>query len=133
MLTAAVIRDKRVRSRFSTIAWLNMSQEPNLLELQQTLYMQLSNNKTMPTRATTSVDAQLRELAQICESRVVCIVLDDMWDCKHEQPFDCMDMETSSKLLVTTRIKGIIAEAEEFELELLGLVVGNAILTQITI
>ena len=35
--------------------------------------------------------------------------------------FDCIDLKTSSKLLVTTRIKGVMQKAAEVELELLGL------------
>ena len=35
--------------------------------------------------------------------------------------FDCIDVKTPSKLLVTTRIKGVMQKAAEVELELLGL------------
>jgi hypothetical protein len=44
-----------------------------------------------------------------------------MWDSQHIVFFDCIDLSTSSKLLVTTRIKGVMAKAAEVELELLGL------------
>ena len=44
-----------------------------------------------------------------------------MWDSQHFKSFDCIDMATSSKLLVTTRIKGVMEKAAEVELELLGL------------
>jgi len=44
----------------------------------------------------------------------------DMWDSQHLKSFDCIDVKTSSKLLVTTRIKGVMQKAE-VELELLGL------------
>ena len=44
-----------------------------------------------------------------------------MWDSKHLVAFDCIDVKTSSKLLVTTRIKGVMQKAAEVELELLGL------------
>ena len=33
-----------------------------------------------------------------------------------EPPFDCIDMTSPSKLLVTTRIKGVLAEGTEIEL-----------------
>ena len=45
----------------------------------------------------------------------------DMWDSQHLKSFDCIDLKTSSKLLVTTRIKGVMQKAAEVELELLGL------------
>ena len=44
-----------------------------------------------------------------------------MWDSQHLKSFDCIDMSTSSKLLVTTRIKGVMENAAEVKLELLGL------------
>ena len=45
----------------------------------------------------------------------------DMWDSSHEACFACIDTDTPSRLLVTTRIKGILQEATEVELALLGL------------
>lgn len=48
-------------------------------------------------------------------------VLLDMWDSPHEACFACIDMSTPPKLLVTTRIKGILQEATEVEHALLGL------------
>ena len=43
-----------------------------------------------------------------------------MWDTEHERPFSCIDPGTASKLLCTTRIKGIMPKGIEVELELLG-------------
>ena len=37
-------------------------------------------------------------------------------DSRHEQPFDCLDQKTASKLLVTTRIKNVLSEGTEIEL-----------------
>ena len=37
------------------------------------------------------------------------------------QAFSCLDEQTTSRLLVTTRIKGILADGNEVQLELLGL------------
>ena len=42
-----------------------------------------------------------------------------MWDAEHERPFSCIDPDTASKLLCTTRIKGIMPKGVEVELELL--------------
>ena len=47
-------------------------------------------------------------------------VSSDMWDAEHERPFSCIDPATASKLLCTTRIKGIMPKGVEVELELLG-------------
>ena len=76
MLTAAVIRDARVREAFQVIAWLNMSQKPDLLQLQQRLYAQISGNKKIPSQVAESVEGQLTELVSVCAKRVVLITLD---------------------------------------------------------
>jgi hypothetical protein len=62
MLTAAVVRDERVRGGFESIAWISMSQQPELLQLQANLYQQLHpDNDKMPSKADSS-EAKLREL-----------------------------------------------------------------------
>ena len=42
-------------------------------------------------------------------------------DIEFANAFSCVDPENSSKMLLTTRIKGLIAKGTEVELELLGL------------
>ena len=44
-----------------------------------------------------------------------------MWASEHEQAFACTDVAAGSKLLVTTRIKGVLRGGHQVELELLGL------------
>ena len=76
MLTAAVIRDDRVREAFQVIAWLNMSQKPDLLSLQKRLYQQIHpNNEELPKKAKT-IEASVEELLVICAKRVILITLD---------------------------------------------------------
>ena len=64
---------------------------------------QLTDNDTMPQKATQSQQNQLRELIKVAKGKLVLIVLDDMWSREHAGPFDCIDMTTSSKFLITTR------------------------------
>jgi len=121
MLTGAVVRDERVRGAFERIAWIGMSQQPELLQLQAKLYQQLHpQNEEMPSKAI-SLDASLRELTSLVSKRVVLVCLDDVWDSSHEASFACIDIDTASRQLVTTRIKGLLQGAAEVELELLGL------------
>ena len=44
---------------------LNCSQEPQLMQLQQNLYEQLTDNNSMPKSATKSAASQIRELIKI--------------------------------------------------------------------
>jgi hypothetical protein len=78
MLTAAVVRDERIRGAFESIAWIGMSQQPELLQLQAKLYQQLHpQNDKMPSKAD-SMEASVRELTKLAASRVVLICLDDI-------------------------------------------------------
>jgi hypothetical protein len=78
MLTAAVVRDERVRGAFERIAWIGMSQQPELLQIQRTLFHQLHpDNNKMPTKAD-SIGSQLTELVKLCSGRILLIVLDDI-------------------------------------------------------
>ena len=77
MLTSAVVRHESIRSSFARIAWLNLSQSPRLLGLQQRCYQQLSDSgKSMPDEAQKSVERQLEELERLCLKRLVLI---GMW------------------------------------------------------
>jgi hypothetical protein len=95
----------------------------------------------MPTKLSTSIEKQTGALMKAATGKVLLVVLDgklisfmrmivihnqaltftDMWDSQHLKSFECIDLKTSSKLLVTTRIKGVMEKAAEVELELLGL------------
>ena len=94
MLTAAVVRDERVRRGFECIACeqlnvmsivtlisvlvllgINLSQQPDLLQLQKRLYQQLHVDKNkMPDKAD-SIEAQCDQRKQLCLNRVVLCIL----------------------------------------------------------
>ena len=96
-------------------------QDPEILLLQQRAYAQLTGNGKISDKDKTSVESQLDEMKKAAEGKVVLIVCDDVWDIEFANAFACVDPENSSKMLLTTRIKGLIAKGTEVELELLGL------------
>ena len=55
---------------------LNCSQEPQLMQLQQNLYEQLTDNNPMPKDATKSAASQIRELIKSAKGKLVLLVLD---------------------------------------------------------
>ena len=60
-----------------TICWLNLSQQPEIMQLQRQLYNQLhQDNEEMPTKAQKSIENQLRELRKIAAKRLILVVLD---------------------------------------------------------
>ena len=90
------------------------------MALQQRMHQQLCDGKNMPEDATNEKQ-QADILTKVARTRTILVILDDMWDSSHERPFLCIDTTTRSKLLVTTRIRGILRQGTEVELELLGL------------
>ena len=46
--------------------------------------------------------------------------LDGLADAAHERWLNCVDPRTNSKVLVTTRIRGLLGGCDELSLELLG-------------
>ena len=98
MLTSAVVRDIRVRAAFEVIGWVNLSQQPDLLELQRRLYQQLRLEKeSMPTKSKESVEMQAAALKEAATGKVVLIVLDDIWDSNHSKPFIVIDESNPSR------------------------------------
>ena len=98
MLTSAVVRDIRVRAAFEVIGWVNLSQQPDLLELQRRLYQQLRLEKeSMPTKSKESVEMQAAALKEAATGKVVLIVLDDLWDSNHSKPFAVIDESNPSR------------------------------------
>ena len=49
------------------------------------------------------------------------MILDDVWDSAHERLLNCIDVKTMSKVLVTTRVRGLLEDCEEIALGLLSL------------
>ena len=76
MLTAAVIRDNRVRAVFELIGWISMSQQPDILRLQQRLYQQFTGEESMPGKLSTSIELQAGVLKKAAVGKVVLVVLD---------------------------------------------------------
>ena len=65
---------------YSLFRRLNCSQEPQLMQLQQNLYEQLTDNSSMPKGATKSAASQMRELVKSAKGKLVLLVLDGRSD-----------------------------------------------------
>ena len=104
---------------FDAIAWVSVGQAPNIMELQRTLFEQLTGG-TMPSDANPTAQKQLAALQAGCKGRMFLVVLDDVWEREHEKQLNCIDPSSASKLLVTTRIRGLIQGCDEVSLNLLS-------------
>ena len=77
MILSQVVRSDKIRERFTGgIAWIGLSQAPNLLALQQRCYLQLMKEH-IPKIRQSSVEEQHACLAESLMSKAVLVVLDD--------------------------------------------------------
>ena len=115
---AALVSDPSVRGRFDVIVFLPFGMNPVPRDLQKTMHFQLTKKDL---DAGLSNDGVLEALRCGAKGRAVLCVLDDVWTKDAFQPFGrLLDESTASRLLVTTRVKGLMAGAKEFELGLLS-------------
>eukprot|EP00937_MAST-01D_sp_MAST-1D-sp2_P003250 g3250.t1 len=118
-LAAMLVRSDMVQRAFERIAWVSVGQTPVIMELQQMMYAQLTG-EPMEAKPGTTADLQLQTLKEACVGNHWLVVLDDVWDSKHERLLNCIDENTASKLFVTTRIRGLLKGCDEISLELLS-------------
>ena len=116
-IAAALVHDKDVQSSFTKIVWLSVGQEPAIRELQDSCHFQLTNCH-LPEESKTQTEV-LQVLRKAAEGVNMLLVLDDVWESKHEKPFTCLDPDNSSRLLVTTRIRGLMQNSTEVEMGVL--------------
>jgi hypothetical protein len=118
-MAAAVARDSTVRGAFDAIGWVSVGQQPCIMEMQRVLFQQLAG-RPMGVKDGATMASQLSDLQAACIGKNWLIVLDDVWETEHEKFLSCVDPNSASKLLVTTRIRGLIAGCEEVSLNLLS-------------
>ena len=115
---AGIARDGRVRAAFGRVVYAPLGQKPQLRDLQRSVYRQLSG-APLDSRVTTS-ELVLQALRAAALGQELLLILDDAWDARHAQLFtDCMDPQTGSCALVSTRVQGLIGDAHEVPLGLL--------------
>ena len=116
-IAAALVHDDEVRAQFDKIVWVSVGQEPDIRELQESIHVQLLEEE-MPEniRSPELVATTLRNAAK----EKVLLVCDDIWDPKHEKLLNCVDIDNGSRLLVTTRIRGLLKNSSEVSVGVLS-------------
>ena len=110
-IAAAVVQSDEIRSSFEKIVWVSVGQEPDIRQLQDSMHHQLSEQHFSESVKTD--DDAFTAVRNAAKGSKVLLVLDDVWDPKHEKPLNCIDLDNSSKLLVTTRVRGLLKNAAE--------------------
>ena len=117
-IAAALVHDEEIRSTFEKIVWVSVGQEPDIRELQESIHGQMLC-EAIPSSATTLelVQKTLRDAAKRAKTL---LVLDDVWDPKHEKPLNCIDPDNASRIVVTTRIRGLLKNVAEVDVGVLS-------------
>jgi len=113
------VHDMGVRRLFDRIGWISVGQTPAVMTLQQALYRQLTD-ETMEITTDATIDSQCDALQKACKGKHLLVVLDDVWDAAHEKALNCIDEKTTSRLLVTSRIRGLVQGSSEVSLDLMS-------------
>ena len=108
---AAVVRDREVRTMFDKICFLPVGQQPVVRDLYRQLHLQLCEGKPLVDN-----DACFHALQRACLGQSILLVLDDVWDKNHVEILDCVDPESTSHVLVTSRVSGVAVGAPEVQL-----------------
>eukprot|EP01047_Picozoa_sp_COSAG01_P043511 COSAG01_NODE_3870_length_5605_cov_4.345260_5_plen_230_part_00 len=106
VISSWLIRQVSVRELFEKIVWVPLGQTPNLSVLQRIVYEQLVDGGIWDMDATE--DAKQHRLNEAFRAKTILLVLDDLWDEKHELCVNCVDENTSSKVLVSSRVRQVL-------------------------
>jgi len=97
---------------------VSVGQEPDIRELQDSIHVQLTD-ASLPDSVKSDGEV-LAALGNAAEHSKVLLVLDDVWDPKHEKPLNCINSDNASRLLVTTRIRGLLKNTAKVDVGVLS-------------
>jgi hypothetical protein len=110
---AALVRDDDVRSYYDVIVWLALGQTPMMEKLQSAALQQLCGRQMEPGLSEEERHAALREAFQ---GKRVLLCLDDLWEEEHEPQLNFVDVRRGSRVLISTRIRHLLADAFSVEI-----------------
>jgi hypothetical protein len=102
---AAITRDEAVRSHFHGIVWLPLGQNPVLGKLQNLCHMQCCGTDLPPDM---SEEERKQSLQLAMAGKRILLCLDDLWEDSHELALNFADVSCGSKVLISTRVKGLL-------------------------
>ena len=104
-----VTRNKGVRVKFGTVAWITLGQTPVLESCIDLLHQQLTGS-ALPEGV--SNDQKHEFLQKAFLGRSVLLILDDCWDADVAKHFTWVDHSTNSKVLISSRIRDVLEGGE---------------------
>ena len=109
-VSAWLVGDDDTRKHFEQIVWVTLGQQPNLVAAQNLMHLQLTGSEF---DVATTAESKKELLKQAMSGKKVLLVLDDLWDARHEKLLNFIDDTTRSKVLVSSRNRSVFAEGAE--------------------
>ena len=99
------MRQTSVREHFEEIVWVTLGQTPSAEHVQSMALQQLNG-----TRFSGDEPAEQRclELQHAMKQKKLLLVIDDCWDPEHERLLNFVDIESGSKVLLSSRVRNVI-------------------------
>lgn len=110
-----LVQQNEVRAMFDQIVWVTLGQTPNLDKCQSIVFLQLTGQEM--SRELTAAEI-LQSLQQAFAKKTVLLVLDDVWEDEHIKCLDCIDDSTTSKVLLSSRNREMLAGGTIVDIEL---------------
>ncbi len=117
-IAASLAYDNQIKNSFPDgILWASLGQEPDLFSLLRGRIQALDEDKTF---IPINIETALSHFRTLLQNKKVLLILDDVWDSLHVQPF--MAGNNSCQMLITTRRNTVAAEigAHTYEIEIMS-------------
>ena len=115
VLAAALVRDSEVRRCYETVLWSNIGLESTIVSLQSELREQLGQG-SFQRETNADEHANLKVLSAAAKGRKILLVMDDLWAEEQFQLLDCTNCSNGSRVLVTTRLRDVVASSTTVDL-----------------
>ena len=105
VIASWLVRHESVLKNFDQIVWVTLGQCPKDANVQSLAFQQLTGG-----RFTGSEDNEQRmqDLQAAMQKKKILLVLDDVWETKHEDLLNFIDKACGSKVLISSRVREVL-------------------------
>ena len=104
-----LVREEGTRKQYEQIVWVALGQHPNIEKLQSLVMLQCTD---ADFEGDPTPEMKRESLKKAMAGKNLLFVLDDLWESEHEELLNFIDDTTASKVLVSSRVRGVLEGAE---------------------
>lgn len=106
-ISSWLVHQEACRSSYDKILWVPLGQHPNMDRAQDMMLQQLNGTRFDDEM---TADQKKQDLKIAMAGQSVLLVLDDAWEPEHIAMLDVIDDMTRSKVLLSSRVRGLLLE-----------------------